>query len=293
MHVNIPGTILLFLADESKTYQDLDDTSAWSSDMDGVFSMTSPSGSTSAVHATNKKSSHGQNDPNRSSSVIAVLVTTNESLVKQLDDQRNEIKDLKSIIDQQNEEIVGLKNEISATQLSKGPKRRMNKSVSDTIRMLYPTLEDNEKFNINMLYGCDFNRRITANLAKIVKESGDANDIEIQSALKSRFDNEKRKARDSDQAKYTVKLNSRRVSLYNSRQRASFKFKIGQDIFNTLTADDMSDQYSDDGSFVCKRPSWRTAEVTECLDQIDAKWFKKVNRTVGTPNKRQKRKSKA
>ena len=237
--------------------------------------------STSRCSVSSKQTDEGVTMMNK-------LITTNETLTKELLAKDKQVKLLESKIVELEKSNETLKGKLLAT-MNKGKSPKVAKDLSKIIRNLYPSLSDEEKFDINQHYNSKKNKEVKACIMSLVKENtdGEPDSDELKFAVHARYSLEKKRQKEQRVMEAARRITSRRHASYNSRLRTSLNKKLHAEQMKNATPADMSDLESEgEDTFIVKRPKWRTPEFQDILNAVDSYTTFKRKRVVGSPSKR-------
>ena len=223
------------------------------------------------------------------------------TLAEQVARQQTIITEKDRTIERQATEIATLKAKITAHPQSEPRNRRVQPELSRLLRDMYPSLKAEEKFKLNEAYDSEANKEVMLRLQAMLElESSMTFDKQkIDHAIRLRFYNERRMKKENSEAATTRRRVARRHSKLQARTKAATKLNLHVQLMKELTADDMSDEVSLDGSeegFKVKQPQWRDESITKSLSELDkkAKDYNKVQlprkrRILGSPSTRLKK----
>ena len=135
-----------------------------------------------------------------------------------------------------------------------------------------------------------------ANVFRVIQENDAAiyTASQLNMAIRSRYSVERKRHLELESNTASVKRLKRRA---NTRRHAAYmtRLKIAREQNHYVqemmaaSAEDMSDLESDgEGTFIVKRPKWRTEAFQNIINDLDLHTNKRMKRMVGTPSKRTK-----
>lgn len=214
------------------------------------------------------------------------------------------VSNLSSEISSKNQEIARLNQELERYKtlykdaeerlsLNRPTRGHVDKNISATVKRLYKSLSQEEKFDVDEPYASraniDKRKRISA---LITADHSSYADNDLNVALHSRYTLERRREKNKENMDQYSAYNrriSRRHSVYESRLKISRERSIHRELFETLKPADMSDLEDDGhGGLISKRPANRKEEVDNAIREIEKYTTERYRkkRTVGSPSTR-------
>ena len=231
----------------------------------------------------------GNNSIQGSYELMNSLLRTNENLSMELGKKNATIERLESSLDSLQRELRELKNRVA--DQTKTPK--INRQLSATVKQVYSSLADNERFKLTEHFMSPHNISTKQNIMRILKEDNTSyTDRELSDHIRTKYTNDRRRdkelANHSSTASKKRKMNARRHSAFNSRIAVAQRKNMHIETIKSLTPYDMSDHESDgDDHFIVKKPTWRSEEIEHALQQLDSFAPLVRKRVVGSPSKRE------
>lgn len=186
-------------------------------------------------------------------------------------------------------ENAELRQRFSVTKTSK----TTIKDLSGIIKEIYGSISDADTFDLDAGFSSSHNQNVKSRITNIIKEDHVTySPTQINDHIRQKYTNDRRrkkeKARDDGgEVERKRKITARRYSSYESRKRIANKKTMHMTIIHSLGPYDMSDLESDcEDSFIVKKPSWRTPEVENAINELDSFAPLQRKRSVGSPSKR-------
>ena len=236
------------------------------------------------------------------SSHINSLIENNSKLTSNIADLVEQVTTLQKtiaakdkILHQQQSEILALKKQLGDQSKSKSSKK-VDPALSQLIRDMYPKLDQSEKFDVSIPYDSEKNKEVCEQLQSMLQveteSKFDKQSLDI--AIKARYYNQKKLAKESSEAATQRRRVSRRHTKYRARTKIAVEHSLHQSLMKELTTDDMSDEISIDGDekrIKVKKPKWRSSDVNQKLKELDAKSEEsckalRKTRVIGSPSTR-------
>lgn len=207
---------------------------------------------------------------------------SNLNLTREINTKTEEIRKLKLELADKNIVIDSLKAEIERLRpAGVNTKKRIKPELSKIMRQLYPTLDDDAKFDTQLAIDDPFNVQKLQDLKAVLDAETDKRHSasELTIALKSRYWVEKKAAN----ILTPVKESKRRLTRRHNKLKRRLNMASGdlKTMMLKLSADDMSDEHSDNenaGTLRIKRPAWRTPEIQNTIQMIDEKISQQAKR---------------
>ena len=262
--------MLLFVSDEGRSYTNMDSDTSWRGEL-------TPSLSLSGMNSQQEMYEH-----------MNSLLRTNENLSQEIVNKNATIDRLESSLQSLNKELYELRTRVANQTKS----TKIDKQLSATVKQAYASLADSEKFHLAEHFLSPHNISTKTQLIHIIREDHVTyTDQQLNDHIRAKYTNDRRRDKEVSSGTTTSarkrKMNARRHLAYNSRLTIAKKRNMHTNLIAGLTAHDMSDHESDgDDQFIVKKPTWRSEQVDQALQQLDNFAPLVRKRVNGSPSKR-------
>ena len=219
---------------------------------------------------------------------IISLLRKNKNLSQEIANKNTTIDRLESSLQSVKKELQELQTRVANQTKS----TKIDRQLSATVKQAYSSLTGNEKFHLDEHFLSPHNISTKTQLIRILREDHDTyTDQQLNDHIRAKYTNERRREKEASSGTTTAskkrKMNARRHSAYNSRLTIAKKRDMHTNLMAGLTAHDMSDHESDgDDQFIVKKPTWRSEQVDQALQQLDNFAPLVRKRVNGSPSKR-------